>query len=82
MSSTLAQLYSSLGRAPLKPVYLIATDVTLLAQEAREHLRKAAEKAGFLQRDTYHVLPSFNWDNFFAQQQNYNLFSEKVLPRK
>ncbi len=79
MSSTLAQLYSSLGRAPLKPVYLIATDVTLLAQEAREHLRKAAEKAGFLQRDTYHVLPSFNWDNFFAQQQNYNLFSEKVF---
>lgn len=79
MTSTLAQFYLHLKSAELKPIYLLASDVTLLQQEARDSLVKKVYAAGFKQREAYHVESGFDWMGLFSKLRNYTLFSEKTF---
>ena len=78
MRDPLATFYQGLQKKKLAPIYLIASDVSLLKQEARDALRKAARSGGFQERQTEFVEAGFDWTNFFANQQNLSLFSDKV----
>jgi DNA polymerase-3 subunit delta len=78
MLINLTEFYARLKNQVLKPIYLIASDVTLLQQEARDALRQAAIKAGYLERQSEVVEPHFDWDGFFFGMKNLSLFSTKL----
>lgn len=63
----------------IKPVYLLASDIPLLRQEARDTLRSIACQQGFKERKKYTVESGFNWTDFFTALNHYNLFSEKTF---
>ena len=63
----------------LLPVYLIASDVTLLAQQARDQIIQAAKKQQFSQRNLLSIEPGFDWQSFTVAVSNYSLFSEKTI---
>lgn len=64
---------------PLAPVYLISGDVPLLIQEACDHLRSAATKQGFTEREIFQVETGFNWNNLTDISKTLSLFSTKQL---
>lgn len=64
---------------PLAPVYLISGDVPLLIQEACDHLRSAATKQGFTEREIFQVETGFNWNNLTDISNTLSLFSTKQL---
>lgn len=78
MATNLNEFYTQLKNQTLKPIYLIASDVTLLQQEARDALRKTAINSGFTERQTEQVEASFDWEFFFANIKNLNLFNAKI----
>lgn len=63
----------------IKPIYLLASDIPLLRQEARDNLRSTAYQQGFKDREKYAVESGFNWTDFFTALNHYNLFSEKTF---
>jgi len=71
---TLAQLSTQ----PLKSIYLLASDDTLLQQEARDTLRARAKQAGFTERETHHLDPG-QGPGLFLSLKNLSLFSEKTF---
>ncbi len=79
MQLPIQKLSAHLTTEALKPVYLISGDTPLLVQEARDAIRKASIKAGFKQRELFHIESGFNWEQFIVSTQNLSLFSEKTL---
>lgn len=71
-----AQLPGHLERE-LLPVYVVHGDDPLLAMEAADHVRHAARKRGFDEREVLVVEPGFRWDAFSAATRNRGLFGER-----
>jgi DNA polymerase-3 subunit delta len=61
----------------LLPVYVVHGDDPLLAMEAGDHVRHAARKRGFDEREVLVVEPGFKWDAFSAATRNRGLFGER-----
>lgn len=76
MQITVDQLSAHLGRR-LAPVYLIAGDEPLLAQESADAIRGAARAAGFGERELYTVEAGFAWDDFYAATRSGSLFAAR-----
>src|SRR3954470_10417062 len=71
-----SQLPAHLER-DLLPVYVVHGDDPLLAMEAGDHVRLAARKRGFDEREVLVVEPGFKWDAFSAATRNRGLFGER-----
>lgn len=63
----------------LAPMYLLSGDVPLLAQEASEAIRAAAQQQGYCDRQVFHVESGFSWPKFLAISNNLSLFANKQL---
>ena len=63
----------------LAPLYVIASDEHLLAQEAADKIRKQARSGGFSERDVLTVDRSFKWGELLAANQELSLFGDKKL---
>lgn len=66
-------------KSKLLPVYLISGDVPLLCQEAHDAIRKAAQTAGFTDRQRLEVESGFHWQQLTGLANSYNLFAEQTL---
>lgn len=73
------QLTSHLQQGPLATVYCLSSDTPLLAQEARDQIRRAAAQQGYTQYELHTVTTAFNWQACFDTLQHYSLFAEKQL---
>ncbi len=63
----------------LAPLYVIASDEHLLAQEAADKIRKNARSGGFSEREVLVVDRSFKWGELLAANQSQSLFGDKKL---
>jgi len=73
------QLQTQLSRG-LKPVYLVFGDEPLQKIEAIDAIRLVAKQAGFIERQSFTVDSSFNWDELFAAFSELSLFaSQKII---
>jgi DNA polymerase III subunit delta len=63
----------------LAPLYFVYGDEPLLAQEACDAIRRAAQAAGFGEREVLAVESGFDWNALFASTQSLSLFSERRL---
>ncbi|MDB5775332.1 MAG: polymerase subunit delta [Herbaspirillum sp.] len=63
----------------LAPLYVIASDEHLLAQEAADKIRRQARAGGFSERDVLSVDRSFKWGQLLAANQSQSLFGDKKL---
>lgn len=63
----------------LAPLYVIASDEHLLAQEAADKIRRHARSAGFDEREVLVVDRSFKWGELLAANQSQSLFGDKKL---
>ena len=63
----------------LKSLYILANDEPLQRQESLDRLRNAFQKQGFLERESFEINSSFDWDTFFNKLSMPSLFSEKQL---
>lgn len=63
----------------LAPLYVIASDEHLLAQEAADKIRRQARSGGFSERDVLTVDRSFKWGELLAANQALSLFGDKKL---
>jgi DNA polymerase-3 subunit delta len=63
----------------LAPLYVIASDEHLLAQEAADKIRKHARSGGFSERDVLTVDRTFKWGELLAANQELSLFGDKKL---
>lgn len=73
------QLMQHLAREALLPAYLIASDVFLLAQEARDAIYHTAQRQGFQQRKLLLVDNSTDRTALAEMFNNFNLFGEKTF---
>ena len=64
---------------PLKSVYVLHGDETLLQQEALIALRHAANKQGFSERERHDIDRGHDWAMAFADSNALSLFSDKKL---
>lgn len=72
------QLSAHLKRG-LAPVYLIAGDEPLIAQESADAIRAAARAAGFGERELHTVEAGFDWDAFYASTRVGSLFAARRM---
>ena len=72
------QLQSHLDRS-LAKVYLVAGDEPLLVDEALEHVRAAAMRAGFTSRELHTADRSFRWVDLVAGADNLSLFATRKI---
>ncbi|HEY4318714.1 MAG TPA: DNA polymerase III subunit delta [Herbaspirillum sp.] len=63
----------------LAPLYVIASDEHLLAQEAADKIRRQARSSGFGERDVLTVDRTFKWGELLAANQELSLFGDKKL---
>jgi DNA polymerase-3 subunit delta len=63
----------------LAPLYVIASDEHLLAQEAADKIRRNARSGGFSEREVLVVDRSFKWGELLAANQSQSLFGDKKL---
>jgi DNA polymerase-3 subunit delta len=63
----------------LAPLYVVAGDEPLLADEALAVIRDAARRAGCEEREMHVAERSFDWDSFAAGLQNFSLFASRKL---
>ncbi len=63
----------------LAPVYLVSGDESLIVQEACDHIRHAAKKMGFGERELYHSEANFDWHHLQQNLNSLSLFSEKTF---
>jgi DNA polymerase-3 subunit delta len=68
------RLAASLSRN-LAPIYVVAGDEPLMADECREAIRAVARKTRNAERDSLIAERGFNWDEFSAGLQNLSLFA-------
>jgi DNA polymerase-3 subunit delta len=75
------QLYANQLDAQLKrglaPVYLIHGEEPLLVEECRDAVRRAAQAAGYAERELHTVEPGFDWNRLLTASQSLALFAEK-----
>ena len=64
---------------PLQRVYVIAGDETLLVQEAADHLRQAARRQGFEEREVAAVEARYDWSGLALATGTLSLFASKRL---
>ena len=61
-------------------LYLVSGEETLLINEAADAVRAAAQKRGFLERETYNTeLPGFAWEDVLQSINSLSLFASKKL---
>ena len=63
----------------LSCAYLISTDVTFLATEAREKIINAAKLTGYDEHCIFHIETGFQVESILNVTQNQSLFSEKKI---
>ncbi len=63
----------------LGQLYLVSGDEPLLLQEACDEIRATAKKAGFLERELFHVDGSFDWNELLYSTNSMSLFADKKL---
>lgn len=62
------------------PIYVVSSDDALLAQEAIDTIRDAANKAGYTERVRINIESSADWGNvFYSSTQSFSLFASKRL---
>jgi len=66
-------------RRQLAPIYFIAGDEPLLAQECVDTIRAAAHDAGFRERNVFTVESGFDWVGFYAETRAGSLFASRRL---
>lgn len=72
------QLDAALKRG-LHPIYLVSGDEPLLVQEAGDQIRTAVRRAGFSERELYHVDTGFDWGQIKMSANSMGLFAERKL---
>ena len=72
------QLTNHLAKA-LSPIYLIAGDEILLANEAADAVRAKARKEGFTERELHFVERGFDWAELRAASRTLSLFAERKI---
>lgn len=72
------QLAAHLERS-LAPVYLIAGSETLLVQECRDQVIRAAQAQGFAERSLHEVGPRFDWGRLAEDSSAPSLFSSRRI---
>ena len=60
-------------------LYWLAGDEVLLLQEAADQVRGHWRKAGFVEREIFHVEQGFDWNDFLYQLDATSLFTERKL---
>jgi len=78
MQLSVANLDDHLRRG-LAPAYLVYGDEPLLANEACDAIRAAAQAGGFTERERYTVEAGFDWDALYSSSQSLSLFAERRL---
>ena len=78
MRLKLTQLVPHLKKT-LNTVYLITGNEPLQMNEAADHIRLVAKKAGYLHREIFSVEGNFKWNEITAATENLSLFSEKKI---
>lgn len=73
------QLARHLQQDALAPVYVISGDEPLLAQEAADGIRQAAQREGFAEREVFSVDNGFDWRHLAEAQSALSLFAQKRL---
>jgi DNA polymerase III subunit delta len=73
------QVSQQLTSQPLAAIYLVSGDEPLLVQIACDHIRHAAKKQGFSEREVFHAETGFNWQTLLTRSNNYGLFAEKQI---
>lgn len=75
----LNELDASLKRG-LAPIYFIAGEETLLVEEAGDAVCRAAEAAGFSERESIFTETNFDWPSLHGEASNTSLFaSQRVI---
>ena len=64
---------------PLKPIYLVSGDETLLVDEACDQIRNAAKTHGYDDRQIFQVDPKFDWQRLMVATGTLSLFSQKRI---
>ncbi len=78
MRLSLDQLQSQLAKQ-LHPVYVVYGEEVLLAQEACEQIRQAAQQSGYDEREVMSVDRGFDWEQLQQAGESLSLFSQKRL---
>ena len=78
MNITADRLSEHLARG-LAALYVVVGDEPLAAQEAGDAIRVAARAAGHTERIVYSVQGRYNWQDIFADGDNFSLFAERRL---
>ena len=63
----------------LPPVLLVTGDEPLQVQEACDHIRSAALKQGYTERELYHTDANFDWDSLYHVTNSLSLFADKKI---
>lgn len=63
----------------LLPIYIVGGQEPLLIAEACDIIRKSARKAGFENREVYHIDKQFDWSVISSSAQEMSLFGDKKL---
>lgn len=80
MQLRLEQLSAHLAKGPLKPVYTLHGDETLLQQEAADALRATARQAGYTERQVHTVAGAhFDWSSLIGAASEMSLFGDRQI---
>lgn len=63
----------------LRPVYLLAGDEPLQVMEAGDLICSAAKKAGYTEKEIFHVERGFDWGDLYQSANAMSLFAEKKI---
>lgn len=63
----------------IAPIYIISGDEPLLVQEAGDQVRAALRKAGYTERDLFHVEGNFDWEQVLFSANSMSLFAEQKI---
>ncbi len=73
------QLEQHLRQQPLRPIYWLAGDETLIVEESLDRLRAAARTQGFEERECHFVEAGFDWHELLHASHSLSLFAERKL---
>lgn len=74
-----SHLQNSLQSKQLCPIFIISGDEPLLTQEAADHIRSAARKLEFTEREIFDIDARFDWNHVFNETNALSLFAEKKI---
>ncbi len=64
---------------PLKPIWLVSSDETLLVEESCDAVIAAARQQGFTERSIHYVESGFKWDHLHHDAASLSLFAERKI---